>query len=241
MPDREKISRYAKATAKEGKGDELAGLLLEAAEANREFEGCLQYEVHQSVFDRDTVWVTEAWADQDSIKASLEHESNKALIARTRPLIEDIELIELIPRGGIEARLGDPRSAIPEPGYTLTSIDRIEDKAPQFGMGDVTESRFAGEDIGIRQTGFAYFRIKPGQRQPFGHYHEKAEEVYFVSEGSGRVKLDDAVEELAKGDFLRVGPEVTRCFEAGGDGMEILAFGQRHEGDGGTRPGWWAD
>ena len=64
MPDREKISRYAKATAKSGQGGELAGILLEAAEANREFEGCLQYEVHQSVFDPDTVWVTEAWVDQ---------------------------------------------------------------------------------------------------------------------------------------------------------------------------------
>lgn len=116
MPDREKISRYAKATAKPGKGDELARRLLEAAEENRSFEGCLQYEVHQSVFDPDTVWVTEAWADHDSIKASLEHEANRELIEKTRPLVEDIELIELIPRGGIEARLADPRSAIPEPG-----------------------------------------------------------------------------------------------------------------------------
>ena len=241
MPDNEKISRYAKATAKASKGGELAEIMLEAAEANRSFEGCLQYEVHQSVFDPDTVWVTEAWADHDSIKTSLEDEGNKARIERARPLIDDIEVVELIPRGGIQARLADPRSAIPEPGYTVTSIDRIEDKAPGFGMGDITEARFAGEDIGIRQTGFAYFRIKPGQRQPFGHYHDKAEEVYFVSEGSGRVKLDDEIEELTKGDFVRVGPQVTRCFEAGEEGMEILAFGQRHDGDGGTRPGWWTD
>ena len=241
MPDREKISRYAKATAKSGKGGELAEILLEAAESNRDFEGCLQYEVHQSVFDPDTVWVTEAWADQASVKASLEDESNKDLIARARPLIEDMEVIELVPLGGIEARLADPRPATPEPGYTHTSIDQIEDKAPGFGMDAITEARFAGEDIGIRQTGFAYFRIKPDQRQPFGHTHENAEEIYFVTEGSGRVKLDDDILDVTKGDFLRIGPEVTRQVEAGPEGMELLAFGQRHKGDGEIKPGWWSD
>lgn len=241
MPDREKISRYAKATAKEGKGGELAGLLLEAAEANRAFEGCLQYEVHQSVFDPDTVWVTEAWADQAAIKASLEDESNKDLIARARPLIEDMEVIELVPLGGIEARLADPRPPTPKPGYTRTSIDEIEDKAPQFGMGEIAESRFAGDDIGIRQAGFSYFRVKPNQRFPFGHRHENAEEVYLVTEGSGRFKLDDEILDVGKGDVIRIGPEVTRGAEAGPEGMEYVAFGQKHEGDGELEQGWWND
>lgn len=241
MPDRDKISRYAKATAKPGKGGELSKLLLEAAEANRAFDGCLQYEVHQSVFDPDTIWVTEAWVDQDAVKASLEDESNQQLIARARPLIEDMELIELVPLGGIEARLADPRPATAEPGFTHSSIDEIEDKAPGFGMDSITEARFAGDELGIRQTGFAYFRMKPGQRVPFGHSHEKAEEIYLVTEGSGRVKLDDEIREVKKGDVLRIGPEVTRAMEAGPDGLEYVAFGQKHLGDGDMKPGWWAD
>ena len=241
MPDRNKISRYAKATAKPGKGGELAEILLEAADANRAFEGCLQYEVHQSVFDPDTIWVTEAWADQDSVKASLEDESNKELIGRARPLIEDMELIELIPRGGIEARLADPRPATAAPGFTHSSIDQIEDQAPGFGMEQITEARFAGEELGLRQAGFAYFRLKPGQRVPFGHSHERAEEIYLVTEGSGRIKLDDEIRDLTKGDVLRIGPQVVRATEAGPDGMEYVAFGQKHPGDGDMKPGWWSD
>ena len=45
--------------------------------------------------------------------------------------------------------------------------------------------------------------------------------------GSGRVKLDDEIETL---DAIRVAPRVTREFEAGSDGIELLAFGPRHEG-----------
>lgn len=241
MSDRDRISRYAKTTAKPGKGGELGQILLEAAEANRAFEGCLQYEVHQSVFDPDTIWVTETWADQDAVKASLEDEANQERIARARPLVEDMELIELVPLGGIEARLADPRPATPEPGYTHTSIDEIEDSAPGAGMEEITEARFATDDIGIRQTGFGYFRVKPGQRVPFGHAHENAEEVYLVTEGSGRIRLDDEIRDLGKGDILRIGPEVVRAVEAGPDGIEYVAFGQKHRGDGELIHGWWTD
>lgn len=241
MPDREKISRYAKATAKPGQGGDLAELLLKAAEANRSFEGCLQYEVHQSVFDPDTVWVTEAWTDHDAIKASLEDESNKELIETARPLIEDMEVIELIPLGGIEARLADPRMATPKSGYKLVKVEDVDDSAKSHGLDAVQEARFATGDLETAQVGVTWFRMHPNQRQPFGHHHDKAEEVYFVVSGSGRVKLDDEIVELSEGDLLRVGPEITRCFEAGSDGMVYYAAGQHISGDGAIEPGWWTD
>ena len=241
MPDRDKISRYAKATAKSGKGGELAEILLEAAEANRAFEGCLQYEVHQSVFDPDTVWVTEAWVDQDAVKASLEDEGNKELITRSRPLIDDIEVIELIPLGGIEARLSDPRTATPKPGYKLVKVEDVEDSAKAFGIAEIQEARFAVGDLEASQVGVSWFRMAPNQRQPFGHHHDRAEEVYFVVSGSGRVKLDDEIIELTSGDLLRVAPEIIRCFEAGPDGMVYYAAGQHMDGDGDLMPGWWTD
>jgi hypothetical protein len=34
---------------------------------------------------------------------------------------------------------------------------------------------------------------------------------------------------------------VTRGFEAGADGMEMLAVGAHHEGDGEVIQGWWTD
>ena len=91
------------------------------------------------------------------------------------------------------------------------------------------------------RTGVTYHRLRAGKRQPFGHRHDKAEEVYVVVAGSGRVKLDDEILELAPLDALRVAPEVTRAFEAGPEGLEIVACGARHDGDGELIQGWWSD
>lgn len=70
---------------------------------------------------------------------------------------------------------------------------------------------------------------------------ENAEEVYVVISGSGRAKLDDEIIDLQRLDAIRVAPTVTRAFEAGEDGLELVAVGPRHEGDGEILPGWWSE
>ena len=62
-----------------------------------------------------------------------------------------------------------------------------------------------------------------------------------VLAGSGRVKLDDEVIKVELLDAVRVAPGVTRAFEADADGIELLAFGPRRDGDGELIPGWWSD
>lgn len=241
MPDSEKISRYAKATAKPGRGGDLSKLLLDAADTNRAFDGCLQYEVHQSIFDPDTIWVTESWVSHEAAQNALDDPVNKERIAQGRDLIDDIEVVELISLGGIEARLAHPRASTPDPGYTLTRIEDIDDSARSHGLEEIQEARFATGALGTKQVGVTWFRIHPNQRQPFGHVHDKAEEVYYVVSGSGRVKLDEEILDLSAGNLIRVGPEVTRCFEAGPDGMVYYAAGQHISGDGEIKPGWWTD
>ena len=125
--------------------------------------------------------------------------------------------------------------------YTLKNLAAVDDAAARFGYGDTHESRFATNDLDAERTGVSYHRIKPGKRQPFAHRHDQAEEVYVVLAGSGRVKLDDEVVDVAALDAIRVAPAVTRNFEAGPDGLELLAVGARHEGDGEVIPGWWTD
>jgi mannose-6-phosphate isomerase-like protein (cupin superfamily) len=125
--------------------------------------------------------------------------------------------------------------------YTLKKLTDIEDSAPKSGFGDVVEARFAKDALHAEDTGLSYHRLKAEQRQPFAHKHERAEEVYVVVAGSGRVKLDDEVVELQALDAIRVAPEVTRAFEAGPSGLDLLAFGRRCDGDGEVLMGWWAD
>ena len=85
----------------------------------------------------------------------------------------------------------------------------------------------------------SYQRLVAGKRQAFAHRHESAEEVYVVLSGAGRIKLDDDILEIVQLDAIRVAAGVTRQFEAGPDGLEVLAFGPRHEGDGTLLYEWW--
>jgi mannose-6-phosphate isomerase-like protein (cupin superfamily) len=129
-------------------------------------------------------------------------------------------------------------------GFTLTNLKYdVEDSAVAFGFSPALESRFAREALQTERLGISYQRIAPDVRAPFGHRHREQEEIYVIVGGSGRAKLDDEVVELKPFDALRVAPEVTRQFEAGPNGLELIAFGG---GAGGTQdaevaPGWWTE
>jgi mannose-6-phosphate isomerase-like protein (cupin superfamily) len=125
--------------------------------------------------------------------------------------------------------------------FTRKKLSEVEDSAPKFGIDELQEARFAKNDLDTEQTGVSLMRVKPGKRQGFGHKHENCEEVYVVVSGSGRVKLDDEIIEIDQLDAIRVSPGVTRQFEAGPDGLEMLAVGPRSDGDGEIFPGWWSD
>ena len=93
------------------------------------------------------------------------------------------------------------------------------------------EARFPREDLGAVQTGMNYLTVKAGQREAFAHKHLKAEEICFVVEGIGRIRLDDEIIDLAPLDLVRIGAGVTRQLEAGTVNLAVLIFGPRVEGD----------
>jgi mannose-6-phosphate isomerase-like protein (cupin superfamily) len=115
--------------------------------------------------------------------------------------------------------------------YTLKNLRESEDLAVKGGFSDTQEARFPHRDLDAEQTGLALIAVKPDQRQPFAHRHKNAEEIYVVLAGSGRLKLDDELIEIGPMDAIRMAPSHTRALEAGPDGLEILAFGPRHEDD----------
>lgn len=123
--------------------------------------------------------------------------------------------------------------------YSLRNLREVEDSAPKFGLGEIGEAHFAGGELGAQTTGLAFHTLRPGRRSAFGHRHENAEEVYVVLSGAGRVKLDEEIVDVGPLDALRVAPEVTRAFEAGEEGLEVLVFGPRHAGDGEIVEGFW--
>jgi mannose-6-phosphate isomerase-like protein (cupin superfamily) len=135
-------------------------------------------------------------------------------------------------RAGPFAVDGPSPSTLVGMSYTIKNLRASEDMAPKFGFDAVQEARFAARDLGAEETGLALMRVKPGQRQAFAHRHEQAEEIYVILSGTGRIKLDDEIRDVAPLDAIRIAPGVARAFEAGDEGIEYLAFGPHHEGDG---------
>ena len=123
--------------------------------------------------------------------------------------------------------------------YAKKNLREVADSAAEHGLSESQEARFAARDLHAEQTGMNYLVVKPGKREAFAHRHKTAEEVYVVLAGSGKVKLDDELVDLAPLDAVRVGPGVTRAFEAGPDGLEVLIFGPHVQGDGELVEGHW--
>lgn len=124
--------------------------------------------------------------------------------------------------------------------YTIKNLREVEDAAAKHGYSETQEAHFARKDLDAEHTGLAYQVVRAGKRQAFGHRHDEAEEIYVVVSGTGRVKLDEEVREIAPMDAIRVSPSVPRSFEAGAEDLELLAFGPHHAGDGEILRDFWA-
>jgi uncharacterized cupin superfamily protein len=87
------------------------------------------------------------------------------------------------------------------------------------------EGQLRRKYLGSRDLGVSHWRYAPGTRNPGGHSHREQEEVYVVGAASGRVRLDDELRDIRLWDVIRAAPEVVRAFDAGPDGLELIAVG----------------
>ena len=117
------------------------------------------------------------------------------------------------------------------PDYTIKNLRESKDSAEEAGLSDAIEARFAHEDLDSEKSGISYQVVKAGQRQPFAHRHSEMEEIYVVISGSGKVKLDDQVEDVGALDAVRIAPSVIRAFEGGDQDLVLLVFSPRAKGD----------
>ena len=113
-------------------------------------------------------------------------------------------------------------------GFSIANLRTdVEDSAQKFGFSPTLEARFGQKDLESERLSVSYQRVAPNETSPFAHRHkEQAEEIYVVVEGSGIVHLDGEVREVKEWDAVRVSGPVVRSFEAGAEGLAILAFGE---------------
>ena len=127
------------------------------------------------------------------------------------------------------------------PDYAIVNLTEIDDAVG--GRVEGLEGRFSRKFLGSRELGVSRFTYAPNVRNPGGHKHREQEEAYVVVAGSGRVRLDDEIRDIRQWDVIRVAPEVVRAFEAGPDGLDVIAVGgsKPEGGDGVPVDSPWPD
>jgi quercetin dioxygenase-like cupin family protein len=107
--------------------------------------------------------------------------------------------------------------------FASVNLLEVEDSVGERAAG--IEGRFGRKHLASRDLGISLFRYAANLRSPMAHSHREQEEAYVVVSGSGRILLDDEVQDLRLWDVVRVAPEVVRAFEAGPDGLDLIAVG----------------
>lgn len=125
--------------------------------------------------------------------------------------------------------------------FATVNLLEVENSIGDRASG--VEARFGRKHIDSRDLGVSLFRYAPNIRSPFAHSHREQEEAYLVIAGSGNMLLDGEVHPLRQWDLIRVAPEVVRTFEAGAEGLDIVAVGgpKPAEGDGVQATAAWPD
>jgi mannose-6-phosphate isomerase-like protein (cupin superfamily) len=125
--------------------------------------------------------------------------------------------------------------------YAIVNLLEIDDSVQGRVAG--LEGRFSRKHLGSRDLGVSHWRYAPNTRNPGAHSHREQEEAYVVVAGAGRVRLDDEVRDIRRWDVVRVAPEVVRAFEAGPEGLELIAVGgpKPEGGDGVRSDAAWPD
>ncbi|MEM7510616.1 MAG: antibiotic biosynthesis monooxygenase [Bacteroidota bacterium] len=82
-----KYGLHGKLQAAQGRGDELAIILLKAADLVSTAKGCHLYLVSTDSDDEDAIWITEVWDSQEDHGQSLSIPGVRELIGQAMPIL----------------------------------------------------------------------------------------------------------------------------------------------------------
>lgn len=124
--------------------------------------------------------------------------------------------------GPLERPSPGPR---PENVVTVADLDR--------GPYPELEYRAAGQAGGASKAGLNHIVLPPGVPGAPLHCHSLEEELYFILDGTGTLRLGDDTHPLRAGDVVARPPStgVAHAVRAGEEGMTYLVYGTREAGD----------
>ena len=133
-----------------------------------------------------------------------------------------------------EVAVGELEVPPPSPRKsTIASVDDVAAQRLEGGSDCRYWSRNLGTQLGSVETGMKVFSIDPGKLGPPPHCHGAEEELFLVLAGDGVLWLGDERTPVRQGHVVArpAGTRVAHAFEAGMQGMELLAYGTRDPND----------
>lgn len=96
--------------------------------------------------------------------------------------------------------------------------------APPFITKDGSEIRelLAHRNSAIRHQSLAEARLPAGAATQ-EHYHAKTEEIYFITAGAGRMRIEDETREVQAGDAIAIPPgKKHKVWNTGPETLKLL-------------------
>src|SRR5438105_4009455 len=106
------------------------------------------------------------------------------------------------------SRITNHGSRIESPAKTNPEMDvKNLDDVPAFTTKDGSEIRelLAHRNSVIRNQSLAEARVPVGG-STLEHYHAKTEEIYYITAGAGRMRIENETRDVAPGDAIAISP-----------------------------------
>jgi len=98
------------------------------------------------------------------------------------------------------------------------------DNTPAFVTKDGSEIRelLAHRNSSIRNQSLAEARV-PVAGSTMEHYHAKTEEIYFITAGAGRMRIESEMRDVKAGDAVAIRPgRKHKLWNTGGETLRLL-------------------
>jgi uncharacterized cupin superfamily protein len=143
-----------------------------------------------------------------------------------------------IERGGdpfaLEVAVGELDVPAPSPRKaTIRNLDEVEPEHATNGGSCDYLARNMGRACGSVESGLRLHSIVPGKLGAPPHCHSAEEEIFLVLKGDGTLWLGDERIPVRAGHLVArpAGTRIAHAFEAGADGLDLLAYGTRDPND----------
>ncbi|HWI06603.1 MAG TPA: cupin domain-containing protein [Solirubrobacteraceae bacterium] len=115
---------------------------------------------------------------------------------------------------------------------TIVAFDGVEPSVQDRGPVHRTR-RDLGRAAGSRLSGLQHVTVAPRRRSSVRHCHSHDDEIFVVLNGDGVLLLGDERERVTPGTVVARPPAtgVAHSFEAGDEGLVLLAYGTREPAD----------